>query len=349
MDHDSGGNGALAENSVPPVIRQELSVDDEFVDAVLTPLGKLHPFSPVRRLATSLIQGKRVDGKQSAIDSLKNPPGWTWHDKIVAAWCLSASDLSPQDRDQSTDILLEALEDKDLTPILFRALKRSVLSVLPVAVVGWFFVEITSNFQRDPPQVIFLMIYTILLFFSAPALFPLSCWYDVRNKNRLRVMAATSLGRLGSMESVGVLAKGLTDRDRRVRETCANALSHILPNMTNAHYGVLGSESMIHLGNGLSNSDSQLVLKILSALEKVGTSKVIPFVARVADRGRSLKLRDAARETLSILERRAIAEQQRDKLLRPSANPATPSDILLRPASDAETEVALLLRVPSSE
>ena len=349
MDHDSGGNGVRNGSSIPPVVNTPANLEDEFVDSVLSPLGHLHAYSPVRRLALSLIQRKTTESPQPAIDALKSPVGWTWYEKVVAAWCLSASNPQPGQLDQTTDILLECLEDSHISPILFRAFKRSLLAVLPVAIIGWFFVEIRSGYMSEPPPVIFMMIYMSVFAIFAPFLFPISWVYDVRGKTRLRIMAAASLGRLGSLESVGVLAKGLMDRDRRVREVCANALHNILPNITADQYGVLGAEAMVNLGNGLSSSDSQLVLKILQALEQIGTSKVIPFVSRIAERGRSLKLRDAARETLATLERRALAESQRDRLLRPSANPVTPSEILLRPAQDAETEVALLLRVPSAE
>ncbi len=103
-----------------------------------------------------------------------------------------------------------------------------------------------------------------------------------------------------------------------------------------------------NLGRALNRSDTQLVFKVLSALEKVRTSHAIPFVEKLRRDGRATRLRDAAENTLATLYARQKQEQIRDTLLRVASTPDNPQETPLRPARFTMADDPEQLLRPSS-
>jgi hypothetical protein len=175
-------------------------------------------------------------------------------------------------------------------------------------------------------------------------------WHQSRKRNCLRSAAAESLGRLAAPESLGALASALFDHNASVREAAAAALHTVLPTITEEHYGLLGTASMTALGRALKHGDTYLVLKLLAALGKIGTSHALPHVEQAAGEGRMIRVRDAAREALERMRERHRQEKEAQTLMRASyAVPAAPAE-LLRPARGSAPDDPLqLLRAVEDE
>jgi hypothetical protein len=172
-----------------------------------------------------------------------------------------------------------------------------------------------------------------------------------RRVNLLRSVAAASLGRLGAPESIGPLAGALFDRSPDVQEAAALALHNVLPAVTHEHFGVFGSESIVNLGKALAHSDYSLVMKILTALAKIGTSHAVPYVKRASVQGRTTRIREMAMDVvLPALASHEQRENERQTLMRGASIRTSSPDYLLRPATETgESAPQQLLRPTGDE
>jgi hypothetical protein len=321
--------------------------DPEENEPILTPLGHLKQGSSVRRFALQLLQGRSLETIQPFISALQTPPRWLWNEREVAAWALGFVKGTEEEMDAATTTLLDTLENSGTFKLWRRAILRPFMCALPAAVLGTIYVMSRTNVNPFEPLI--MMTFTLGLCL-APIVTSGSIFFDLNGLGRVRAAAVNSLRRIGSPECIGALAEALYDGDRRVRDAAAYALHSILPTMSDKDYGRFGAESMRNLGRTLSHPDSRLAFKVLEVLEKVGTSHAIPFVQNAAERGRTVRLRDAADQVLQVLKERQQREGQKDRLLRSTTAPADPSAVLLRPARDAaEQEISYLLRTSSSE
>jgi hypothetical protein len=321
--------------------------DPEDAEAILTPLGRLKRGSSVRRFTLQLLQGRSIETIQPFISALQIPPRWQWNEREVAAWALGYLRGTEEEMDAATTALLDTLENRRTFKFWRRAVLRPFMCALPAALLGAFIVSERS--YSNPFEVFTMMTFTLGLSL-ATVVTPASLLYDLNGLGRTRAAAADSLRRIGSPECIGALAEALYDGDRRVRDAAAYALHSILPTLSEKDYGRFGAESMRNLGRTLSHPDSRLAFKVLEVLEKVGTSHAIPFVQNAAERGRTVRLRDAAEHVLQILKERQQREGQKDRLLRSTTAPTDASAVLLRPAREAaEQEISYLLRATGSE
>ena len=162
--------------------------------------------------------------------------------------------------------------------------------------------------------------------------------------------AARTLAILQLPQSVGALA--------RVSRTASpgfdfvrNALSRLLPTLTEKHYGQLGSDATPELCNLLTTNlyDRPFAEKALAAIGKVGDGRAVKTVEKLAQLRRESPLRELAASVLPILMARREQENHSAMLLRGSSAPPVEAGELLRAAAQsAPTPPEMLLR-PASE
>jgi len=181
--------------------------------------------------------------------------------------------------------------------------------------------------------------------------------------------AARALAEAGDPHAAAALVLAATEGDRATRQAAEEALALALPRLSEESLQELGSDAREALPALLASLDGRLLVAVLRALGKVGGSRAIPAVRRVAEspappgdlralaRGRWRQwhrlshyqweeVRTAARQALAELEDRERQARLRTTLLRPATAEAG-SEPLLRPAADACPENPLQLLRPA--
>lgn len=204
--------------------------------------------------------------------------------------------------------------------------------------------------QYTAPGCIYALgIYFLHTFFIAYAL-----WADSR-ANRLRAMAAASLGPLRVPDSVSALAKAVYDRKsfwrsigvRKVRRAAVAALPEALTSLTPDQYARLPFDTVPNLCRLLRHANEPLILAALEALANVGGGSAIRLVERAARKGRTAAIREAAERVLPRIQERRQQELNPQRLLRPADTPGRADSVLLRPATGAPAGEEALLHRPS--
>lgn len=318
-------------------------------------LDKIAPNQPVRRIAESLLSDTYdpLSDVDPLFTTLTVSSGRPWRERVIAAWALGRVSLSPQERTAATDMLIDVLE-RDRHHSFGRTFRKGLAAGYG-ACFGFGLLS-ALNMQLRYGHEIFrsLIAYgSIAAILASPLILVATtgtAWHLSRKRNRLRATAAESLGRLTAPESLGALAGALFDHSAPVREAAATALHAVLPTITETHYGLFGAASMTALGRALKHGDTLLVLKLLTALGKIGTSHALPYVEQAANDNRMTRVRDAARDALEQMRERHLREREAETLMRPSyALPSPPSE-LLRPAHGSQGEDPLqLLRAADGE
>jgi hypothetical protein len=152
-------------------------------------------------------------------------------------------------------------------------------------------------------------------------------------KRRLEV--ARRLADYGDVRAVGPLAEALGRSDRQIHEIAAAALTRLLPRLRPADAGLLNANQRRSLHRALNGENTGLTLAILSALERVGDDRALPYVERLA-RGqrraaKSLEIQRAAQVCLPFLQVRIEKELVSRTLLHPSTAPSVPANALRQP------------------
>jgi HEAT repeat protein len=325
-----------------PITPPDPAIQFEGTEAIPMLVARLSIHSPVRRLAEAVLgqTHQALDNIQPLFTTLAHPEGHSWRERLVAAWALGRVPLTPQEQDAAAGMLLDVLGSRPRVRswrAIMQGIVLSYVSAFPFCLLG--------AMTQDDFITMEVIIGTLGALLGG---IPVALWWgkhQVRNANRLRAMAALTLGRLQVPESIGDLAGAAFDRSPQVREAASSALHEVLPILTSAHYGLFGAVSIENLGNVLSHPDALLVSRTLTALKNVGTSHAIPYVERVAAQGRTALLRDKAHDVLAVLRERQHQEEQAQTLMRASIAPPTPSGLLLRPAQGvSESDPQQLLR-----
>jgi HEAT repeat protein len=335
------------DSETPSHVDPNTQVSVEQADRALSLIGKLPVGSPIRRIALSLIRGERLNSVQELLGALRDGSLRNWRESVAASWVIGNARLSPQDADAAAAGLLDVLEN-NLHENPWRVILRVMGWSFLAALVPWIglFVSGESGGNGAPPVLLQPFILALPMMIVGA---PIAVIHEKTLRNKVRAAAAKALGALALPESVGALSNALFDRGMEVRISAAEALHSVLPKLNASHFGRLGAESMRSLGKALTYADSQLVAEVLEALRHVGTGAAIPYVERIREKGRTLRLRDSAAEILEILHERQRTEQQSDRLLRSTQTPTNPGEHLLRAARDSVEASSVQLLRPSSE
>ena len=318
------------------------------LDGILSPLGKTQPNSLARNAALSVIQNGRADNVSKLFSPLLAPNGSDWFELETSAWVLGVFEHTTEVRDSVLSTLMEILESRFGFRTFLRHLRTVFFGSIALGLIWCVMCFVTGTSLRIVWTEEWFVFSNIVFVFMSISYLPLLLSRERKGFSQVRARAAWALGQMRSPDSLGTLSTCLGDGDQRVRIAASEALHQVLPTITEEHIGRVGSTTIVSLARALSHSDTQLVMKILDVLDKVGSSHAVPYVRAIVEKGRTLRVRDAAQAVLTTLEARQRQEASKDKLLRPSASQAS-AENLLRPASATETDPNFLLRVASAD
>ena len=181
---------------------------------------------------------------------------------------------------------------------------------------------------------------------ASPFILIFSPIVDLAQNEEVQITATKTLGKLQAPGSVGALAQAA-----RWTNPCAtiaqDALTRLLPTLTEAHYGRLPKDATPELCALLLDSNIEMKLKwlILEALGKMGDGRAVEPMQKFAQSAQTPKLRELADSILPVLLARREQENAASTLLRHSSAPPVAASQLLRAASaSAATPPELLLR-----
>jgi hypothetical protein len=219
-------------------------------------------------------------------------------------------------------------------------------------VLGIMFWIIALSIEPPGDSSLTAMDFLALIFFGAltglfllMALFaPIwSPFIDKSRSDKIRSEAAALLGRIGNVDSVIALAKA--SREAGVQEASSIALLELLPAVHEDHYPEVSRLLTPALVGTFSYTSSRLLREVLDALARAGNGSAVTPVERLLKVSTSAKTKEAANRALVQLRARLEAEQNAERLLRPTS---APGENLLRPATHSETPQEQLLR-PAAE
>jgi hypothetical protein len=176
--------------------------------------------------------------------------------------------------------------------------------------------------------------------------------------NRLRALAAVSLGRLGHAYNIGALldavlpGKGRSSGgEKEARFAAVYGLSLILNRLGGKTDSLIDEASERALCMLLAEASPGSVWSITEVLKAVGTPRSIRSLKRYLKRlemSQSME-HDAVKSTVELLEAREEFNKQRASLLRPAETPAQPDFLLRSWESQGTEDQSLLLRPTEGE
>lgn len=171
-------------------------------------------------------------------------------------------------------------------------------------------------------------------------------------RNRVRAIAARSLGVLGEPVGAASLARAVrtsptraANGDKAVREAAAGALPEALKRVApESIFTIIPAETPRYLCRLLTPDNEWLSSRVLQSLELIGTEKEIPAVDRFAriapyTSSASFDVRGMAVRVLNVMRDRAARAREAATLLRPSSCPNAAEETLLRPAGGPQSGV----------
>ncbi|HLK60468.1 MAG TPA: hypothetical protein VKU00_28155 [Chthonomonadaceae bacterium] len=176
--------------------------------------------------------------------------------------------------------------------------------------------------------------------------------------SRAQVEAAQMLAGLDDVRSVGPLAEALEFVDlwqlSGTDRIATEALCRLLPRLGPEDGNLLNTrqrDCLYHVLKLPMATQPQLILAILRTLTRIGDTRAMPAIARLADiQPMTLvgkQIVEAARESLATLQARLETERAPKILLRASDG-ETRSELLLHPVENPETNPTELLRPTDS-
>jgi hypothetical protein len=170
-------------------------------------------------------------------------------------------------------------------------------------------------------------------------------WYgDSRTYGRRLSNVVALLHRSPLPNATPEMLEALSNGDSRTMSLASRSLTQLLPQLTNAEEVLLKPHYQIGLRRALRGYDSNLILAILEASEKILNPAAIPDVRRLTHCpdwiAESEQIQSAARRSLAALEADTRHLQTVQTLLRASSPPNTPSAELLRQATAVPTSQA---------
>jgi hypothetical protein len=276
---------------------------------------RLRKDDPLRGVADALLAGVHPpdDSAQIAFEALQRR-STTNAVKGVASWCLGLIPLSDADARQASTHLAAVLADRP---------GHSVGCLLAAGCIFFY----------------------ILLLMA-----PIYAAMDTQ-KNRIREMAAISLGRLGRRDNIGDLIDAVTEMpnstavaDKQVRFAAAYGLQLMLQNLPHGGFGALNEDGLRSVAQLLREPEDARHVPVLEILRTTGGPKALPPLEKFVRKATDPVLREMAGAAIEMITQRKELHAQRASLLRPSEEPQSDPTRLLRPTGTAASEPENLLR-----
>jgi hypothetical protein len=159
-------------------------------------------------------------------------------------------------------------------------------------------------------------------------------------------------GEMNYVRIIAVLLDGFSNKEEGLYSLSKSLLIKALSHLTVSEWRTLKPQQhatfyrlLRERGNGWIYFDEEFALAGLKALEQAGGVEAIPTVERIAVKGRSEKVKQAAQECLSYLRVRRDEQATRETLLRASEATGGKEELLRIPAQNSDSASQQLLRV----
>jgi len=280
-------------------------------------LHHIRPEHPVARAAQELLAGKvrRPDGLPELIASLSIARRRQMAEQAATVWVVAHSDLLPEERATAIDGFLTFLAQPRPMSVGWAGVVLAA-AVLAVLFKIWVLVGLAAaSFVTWGFWRLHAMIALEVPFASAQA------------------EAAWALASFGTIEAISPLLRALDGETASVRAGAAGAVRLLLPQITEAHEGLVDTGAIDALVTLCKHRDPTLAGLAVQVLAVLGPPRVLPAL-------RDLHT-DAANAAIQAIEERAERRRLRDTLGRPTSG-ATPPDTLPRPAANTQHDQELL-------
>jgi hypothetical protein len=171
---------------------------------------------------------------------------------------------------------------------------------------------------------------------------------DYRTHRRRLSHAVALLHRIPRPNTTAEMLEALDAGDSRTAALAAKSLTQLLPRCTEAEGAELQAKHRTALRRALRGYDSDLILAILQASDKILDRAAIRDVRWLTNCpdwiAESEKIQAAARSSLASLTEISLRERTLQTLLRSSSPPAILEDELLRPATGVSAASQQMLR-----
>ena len=306
------------------------------------------------------------------IDKLHTVNIDSWKESVVAIWALGR--LSPQDlaRAETAYLLRWMIEPTggSMAQVDGRRLTkrwRSMMCTLfCLPICGFVTMWLSRGDSRSlEPGLLFVLLIGVALgalVFSVPCTaltFLAGSVLDRERMIRVRAMALLTLGRRREPCHLDLLLRAYVGKVGRERLAAEVALREVLPLLNRPTDTERSADFVSNLCRALRREeqwaldhavrDDLLEIRLLEALGKVGDGSSVPTVERIARRGRTPGVREAAQTILPVLQARRREADDLNQLLRGAVQPDPASGTLLRPARETSTPADQLLRPHPNE
>jgi hypothetical protein len=207
--------------------------------------------------------------------------------------------------------------------------------------------ELTDGAWRLASIYVACLPFAIALF--APIGMPIAAYLERRRLLQIRMAAVEALANIGNVRAVGALAPLLRGGNRALRAKATQALTTLIPKLTEEHYGTFPSDTTPNLLRAFADASEDFRVLLLNALEKIGDGRAIEPLEALSRFG-SPREREAASRALPILQERERQANSATNLLRPTHAPQDSSEQLLRPSNErVDPDPKSLLRPTDAE
>jgi hypothetical protein len=342
--------------------------------------------NPLRRIAVRLLYREVIGlcrepigsaDKDVLLSALRYPTECRWRHRIVAAWALQQTSLTPDERAGCLSTLYSYLQQPDRIGRRVYLLGKQIIGyMLPVGLGLTFLFMFAYQTGTDQFFDIFVPLFLVSILLASPFLLIMFGSQWANRDTQLRVAFIELLDHLQEPLSIGALATAACSSHLEVSAEAKRVLANLLPDLTIEHYGQLPSTTVPHLCDLIEGKPPLfthpapwMVQIVLDALEKIGDSRAIPTVRNIAEghyfashvctatgdeanreiqRIRSCERK--AQRILPILLERYERERHSGMLLRAASPPETTPEELLRPAAEATaTAPEQLLRASATD
>ena len=235
-------------------------------------------------------------------------------------------------------------------PVFWSALASLSVSLPPlIAILSW-----TSEVGLDLRALLALLVlyfpFCLILFYLF-LFYPLGMVAQRKERHNLFAAAADSLIVLQDKRALpGLIQIGFGHHPNRARAEAQRAVHSLLPLLGPEDRELLQADHERHLMEALGTVDADMTLRIVRALEFVGTGKAVRSVESLLRRASTRTvLRAEAERVLPLLQARLQQEQAVQVLLRPSQIPQNTSEEMLRPVLEPIPTPAEQLLRPTSD
>jgi hypothetical protein len=287
---------------------------------------------------------------QELIQKIYNEQDVGWPERRLAAFCLAYVDYNSPALDSAKKALVSVTHDwppYELWRVRHSAKMKSCIPaisvILSVMVLGLSFYFSSGSIELVP---VIAFILGLLLSIALSLAFIVGVWMTLptiaEQEDNVRAAALWSLGRIGGVWEVPIVARLASDLRNRSSFDARLSLFRLLPLVTEENITYLDASTPKCLALNLAGADSSEACELLRVLGLIGGTAERTNVLKWSNKHSFPQAAKIAQEALVKIDERIHQAKNASSLLRPSSN--TDADNLLRPVSSIAPNPDQLLR-----